>query len=303
MELPGKLIEFESKTIVCRGRHLHPECEALSRTCGAPCVVMGHGFGGTIEAGLFPFAEQYAKAGCHVVLFDYRHFGSSDGVPRQLLSIRRQLEDWKAAVAFSRMIDGVDPNRIALMGTSFSGGHVVVAAARDGKVAAVISQCPMMDGSLALFNVIEYAGLRSLSRIIVCGVRDVFRPLTGRPPLMLPIVGPPGSLAAMTTPDAEPGYYAIAPPDFRNEVCARIALTIGRYRPGLRANHLPCPILIQVCELDAIAPPQAADVAARRAGGHATIRHYPIAHFDIYVGEAFDRSVHDQVEFLVRALS
>ena len=303
MNLPARLIEFESKKTTCRGLYFAPESEALSRTCGAPCVVMGHGFGGTIEAGLIPFAEQYARAGCHVVLFDYRHFGFSDGVPRQLLSIRRQLEDWTSAIAFARMREGVDSNRIALMGTSFSGGHVVVAAVRDGKIAAVISQCPMMDGTLALLNAIEYAGLRYLMRAMHCGIRDAFRSLIGRPPLMLPIVGPPGSLAAMTTPDAESGYYAIAPPNFRNEVCARIALTIAQYRPGRRAKYLPCPILIQVCELDAVAPPKAAEVAARQAGGRANIRRYPIGHFDVYVGDAFDQSVHDQVEFLLQILS
>ena len=35
-------------------------------------------------------------------VFDYRHLGSSDGEPRQLLDIGRQLEDLHAAVAHVR---------------------------------------------------------------------------------------------------------------------------------------------------------------------------------------------------------
>jgi hypothetical protein len=41
-------------------------------------------------------------------------------------------------------------------------------------------------------------------------------------PVLLPIVGPPpGSFAALSAPDAESGYRAIVPQDFRNEICVR----------------------------------------------------------------------------------
>ena len=74
--------------------------------------------------------------------FDYRHFGASEGEPRQLLSIAGQQEDYHAAIAFARSQEGIDPERIVLWGTSFSGGHVVPVAVADGRVAAVISQVP-----------------------------------------------------------------------------------------------------------------------------------------------------------------
>ena len=63
---------------------------------------------------------------------------------------RSQLEDWRAAVAHARSLDGIDPKRIALWGTSFSGGHVVATAARDPKIAAVVSQAPFTDGPTAI---------------------------------------------------------------------------------------------------------------------------------------------------------
>jgi dienelactone hydrolase len=239
----------------------------------------------------------------HAVIFDYRHFGRSDGEPRQLLSIRRQLNDWTSAVAFTRTMEGVDPMRVALFGTSFSGGYVVEVAVRDGNVAAVVSQCPMMDGLAAVLNHLRYAGTGCLLRLTWSGLRDLARSLTGREPHMVPIVGPPGSQAAMSAPDVEPGYRAIVPPDFRNEVCARIVLTVGMYRPGRKASQLPCPILIQICEKDSVAPAKAAEAVAQRAGARAEVRRYPIGHFDIYVGDDFERSVAHQVEFLRAALT
>ena len=172
---------------------------------------------------------------------------------------------------------------------------------RDGRVAAVISQCPMMDGFAAMLNVARYAGVGYLFRIIWEGLCDVATIVTGRDPSMVPIVGPPGSIAAMTSPDAEPGFNAIAPPDFRNEICARIGLTMGFYRPGRKTARLRCPLLVCICEKDSVAPADAAEAAARRAGDRAEVKRYPIGHFEIYVA-AFDTVVADHLAFLRKYL-
>jgi pimeloyl-ACP methyl ester carboxylesterase len=266
-------------------------------------VVLAHGFGGTVDSGLMPYAERFAAAGIDALAFDYRHFGASGGEPRQLVSIRRQLEDYAAAIAFARSLPGVDPERIAVWGTSYSGGHVVSVAVRDGRVGAAIAQTPAMDGLAALANVARYGGVRHLGAFVLEGVRDQLGALRGRPPHMVGVVGPPGSMAAMTTPDAEPGYTAIAGPTWRNEVAARIALNAASYRPGREADKLPCPLLVQIADRDAVAPPQAARDAAWLATGRAEVRTYPIGHFDVYLGAPFERAVADQLHFLARHLS
>ena len=104
-----------------------------------PVVVMAHGFGGTKDSGLEPFARRFAGAGFDVVAFDYRGFGTSGGVPRQSLSVRRQTEDYHAAIAAAKKLPGVDTNRIALWGASFSGGHVLRVAAERDDIGAVIN--------------------------------------------------------------------------------------------------------------------------------------------------------------------
>src|SRR5881392_1074888 len=57
-----------------------------------PCVILAHGFTGVRDQRLDAYAERFAEAGLTALVLDYRYFGDSDGEPRQLLDIRRQLE-------------------------------------------------------------------------------------------------------------------------------------------------------------------------------------------------------------------
>jgi uncharacterized protein len=294
-------VSFDSHGERCAGVHLPGQGAAFANEHGRrACVVLAGGLGGTVDSGPLLFAERFAAAGIDALAFDYRHFGESDGEPRQLVSIPRQLEDYSAAIAFARSLDGVDPDRIVAWGTSYAGGHVVAVAVADGRVAGVVSQVPAMDGLAALANLARYAGAGHLARLVFAGMRDLAASARGRPPVLVPLVGPPGSLAAMTSPDAEPGYRAIAGPTWRNELAARLFLRAGTYRPGLEAGRLPCPILIQIADRDAVAPPVAAQEAAWRATGRAEVRTYPIGHFEIYSGQPFERAIADQLHFLRR---
>src|SRR5688500_3805959 len=85
------------------------------------CLVLGHGFSGTKGLARV-YAEQFAAAGLAVLVFDYRHFGASGGEPRQIVDVGKQRADYHAAVHYARTLPRVDPARIAVWGTSFSGG-------------------------------------------------------------------------------------------------------------------------------------------------------------------------------------
>lgn len=300
-------VEFPSGGVRCRGVHLRGVGlrgvgEELALAAGRPCVVLANGFSLTVDSGLLPFAERFAQAGMDALAFDYRHFGASDGEPRQLLSIERQLADYAAAIAFARTLEGVDGERIVLWGYSLAGGHAIAAAVADGRVAGVISMLPAVDGLAATLLVVRSAGAAQLGRLLAMGARDWLGALRGRPPLLAKAVGAPGELAAITSPDALPGVQAIAGPSWRNEVAARVALTIGTYRPGRQAERLPCPLLVQIADRDAVVSVRAAQEAAFRATGRAEVRTYPIGHFDVMAGDAFERAVADQLLFLRRHL-
>ena len=264
------------------------------------CVVLAHGWTGVRVQRLDAFAERFAAAGLAALVFDYRHFGDSEGEPRQLLDIARQHEDWRAAVAYARGLEGIDPERIALWGSSFSGGHVIAVAAQDPRIAAVVSQVPFVDGLANLPRL----GARNALRMTREGLRDQIGALFGRPPHMLASVGPPGAVAVMTSPDAEPGFMALNPPGyaFRNEAAARIALRVGSYRPIRKAAQVRCPVFFAIADDDAVTPPDLAEKAAARAP-RAEVRHYAGGHFDPYVGELFERVVADEAQFLVHHLA
>jgi fermentation-respiration switch protein FrsA (DUF1100 family) len=264
-----------------------------------PCVVMGHGFSAVREHRLDAYAEGFAAAGLAALVFDYRHFGASGGQPRQLLSIKRQLDDWRAAVAHARGLAQIDPNRVAVWGSSFSGGHVVAIAAEDPAIAAVVSQAPFTSGVSA----IAAGGPKQALRLTLAGLRDAATVLLRRPPHYLAAVGPPGSLAAMTAPEAEPGFRAMDPGDstWENRVAARVMLALGAYRPYARFSDLRQPTLVVVCERDATTPPGPALRAASKSPNAELVR-YPVGHFEVYVPPQFERSVADQTDFLTRAL-
>ncbi len=268
----------------------------------APCIVMAHGLGGTRDAGLEPFAERFNAAGYGVLLFDYRGFGGSGGEPRQIIHVGRQLQDWAAAIAHARTLPGIDPARIALWGTSFSGGHVIEAAARDGRVAAVSSQGPMMDGQASFLAALRASGIAVTLRMAWLGVLDLLGALVGMAPRLIPLAAPPGDVALMATHDALTGYRAIWPPGFRNGAAARFGFVIGTYRPGRAIIRVKCPVHMIICEHDSVAPAYAAEQTAKRAADRVDVKRYPIGHFDVYVGEGFERAVTDQLAFFDKHL-
>ena len=93
---------FPSGTERCHA-WLYLPAEATAAT-PAPVLVMGHGLGAIKQMRLAAFAERFQAEGYACLVFDYRHFGQSGGEPRELLSIAKQREDWRAAVAFARTL-------------------------------------------------------------------------------------------------------------------------------------------------------------------------------------------------------
>ena len=103
-------VEFTSDGVVIRAWLYRPNVP------NPPIIVMAHGLGGVKTMRLDAFAERFADAGYACLVFDYRHFGDSDGEPRQLLSVHRQLADYDAAITYAKSLDGVDAARVVVWG-------------------------------------------------------------------------------------------------------------------------------------------------------------------------------------------
>ncbi len=171
---PPEDIVFRKATIISEGTRLAAELfirkgneEAL------PTIIMCHGWGGVAER-LRPDAIAFARAGYFVVAFDYRGWGASEGrvvltkplvrgkpgepVIAEVKEIREVVDPLDQTTDLLNVIHWVhgekpcDPKRIGLWGTSYSGGHVVYAAARDARVKATVSQVPGMDSRFVLFG-------------------------------------------------------------------------------------------------------------------------------------------------------
>ena len=263
---------------------------AAAGAAEAPIVVMAHGLSGTRRDRLGPFAERFAAAGFAALVFDHRGFGDSDG-ERDLFHPQRQLEDWRAAIAFARSRPGADPSRVVTFGSSMGGGNALAAAAGDPEIAAAISQVPFLD--------IVRQAHRSSPLVTA---RMVAAALRGR---YVPAVGQPDEPAFINAPGGEEGWRRVVSigedSRWRNRVSSRWLL--GRpYRSARHAARLHCPWLVCVGESDRVAKPGAAIAAARRAP-MGELRTYPgVDHFDVYDGDVHEKIVADQVDFLRRYL-
>ncbi len=287
-------IQFPSGDGLCFG-DLHLPDGAGVAPSRLPTVVMAHGIGAERRFGLDAFAGRFAARGFAVLVFDYRHLGESPGDPRGLVSPFRQLQDYRAALDFVRSDPALDGERIALWGTSFSGGHVLALAAEAPPgVRAVVSQIPFVSGWASTLAYPLRYHLPAVFRGVVDGLRGLLR----ISPLTVPVVAPQG-LALLASPDSHKGYTAMIPEDARwsGRVPARVFLEILRYHPGRRTGAIRVSTQVVVAMEDAICPPSATRKVAGRIPG-VELHDFPMGHFDPYVEPWFGRVSGIQVEFL-----
>jgi fermentation-respiration switch protein FrsA (DUF1100 family) len=236
---------FDSGGVLCAADLYLPG----KKTGPVPCVVMGHGGSGTKRLGLPAYAEKFAAGGLAAFVFDYRGFGASGGEPRQVIDVDAQREDYLAAVGYIRALAEVDPQRIAVWGTSLSGGHVLAVADADPAIAAVVSQVPMIDGmhrGRTLRQRLNWEVTGHTLQFTVA-VRDLLRARRGQPPYYVPVVAPPGQVAVFTEPEARATFEALGGQacGWRNELAPRFVFALPKYAAGYRrspvdaAAHVP----------------------------------------------------------------
>lgn len=128
-----------------------------------PAILLCHGFGGKRAHLDYSYAPKFAQQGFIVLTFDYRGWGDSDGVlvsigkqpkpdpatglvsvnakpVRRIVDPEWQLRDADSALNFLLSEPDVDTSRVGVWGSSYGGGHALVLATRDNRVACVVSQ-------------------------------------------------------------------------------------------------------------------------------------------------------------------
>jgi fermentation-respiration switch protein FrsA (DUF1100 family) len=292
-------VEFDAEGVSLRGWFYSGE-GASGR---APTVVMAHGFSAVKEMYLDAFAEVFASAGLNALVFDNRGFGASDGQPRQEIDPWAQVRDYRHAITYASTMDEVDPSRIGIWGSSYSGGHVLVVGAIDRRVRAVVSQVPLVSGS---------ANIRELVRAdFRAGFREMFDAdrlarFRGDPPAMVPVVAEnPLAPSALPTPDSWTWFTETAKtraPAWRNEVTLRTVEMLGEYEPGTYLPRVsPTPLLMLVAEADHLTPAHLAIDAYEQARQPKELVILPGGHFDAYVA-GFERASGPARDWFVRHL-
>ncbi|OBJ51833.1 alpha/beta hydrolase [Mycobacterium asiaticum] len=270
----------------------------LTRPTGAgphPALVLAHGLGANHTMALARYEQHFSAAGIATLTFDYRNLGASDGNPRQRLSLRRHRRDISAALDFVRSTPGIDPARVALWGTSLGAMHVLRVAAERPDVAAVVVQCPIVDGPATLRRL----GWAPLLRVGPAVVADALRAAAGRPRRYIAIVGPPGSRAAVTVPGAEDGWNSTVDPggSFDNRIAALNVVEIAVTSAKRKARRIAAPLLVCVSQRETLMNPRHAEDVAKRAP-HGVARYYDGDHFQIYHPPLLAGLLADQTAFL-----
>jgi pimeloyl-ACP methyl ester carboxylesterase len=276
-------IEFQSGGDRCAGWLYSPRAGE-----GSTCIVMANGFSLTRHDGLPLYAERLADAGAHVVLFDYRYFGDSGGVPRQRFRRRDQLADWRAAIAFAGLLPAV--RNLVGWGYSFGGGHVATLASQGAPLAAAVLMAPYVDGLRRAVATPPGLAMWLAPRAVA--------DMAGRHNLV-PVTAEPGRRAAMALPGEAAGFARAVPSGspWRNEISPGFALTAVMNRPVTRASRIRCPVWVGLGERDITT----AAVSIERLAGrvpHTTLERYDFDHFDPLAPEHADRVAGHQVAFL-----
>jgi dipeptidyl aminopeptidase/acylaminoacyl peptidase len=131
-------VQFESDGRKLAGVvHTPPDVQPGDRR---PAFLVLHGFGGNKEgAGSVWPAKQLAEWGYVAMRFDYRGCGESEGERGWIICLD-QVADTRNAVTYMASRPDVDPERIALIGSSFGAAVAIYTGGVDERVAAVISQ-------------------------------------------------------------------------------------------------------------------------------------------------------------------
>jgi uncharacterized protein len=121
--LPFKRVEFSTYD----GTTLRGNFYQGAGTKGpSPIVIFCHGIGLLKEQYLENWFRHVLQAGYHVLTYDHRSFGDSDGVPRETFDWMRQAEDFIDAVTYVRSLPDVNKNKVFGWGVAHAGGLIAM---------------------------------------------------------------------------------------------------------------------------------------------------------------------------------
>lgn len=275
-------VKFKSQGLQCAGWYYVPKDVSAGET--HPAIVMAHGFTAVKEMGLDKFAEEFAKAGFAVLVFDYRYLGASEGEPRGQVFYFEQQQDYRNAITWISLQKEVDPERIGIWGTSDSGGYVLHLGAFDKRVKAVVAQIPTINAryqSLSTEAQARRAAFYARNRVeeYKKGIVNYY-----------PVVAPVGQPACFTQKDAYDYFTkgAKEAPNWKNQITMESLDIYKEFAPATFIHLIaPTPLLMIVASKDIVTSSENEIKAFERAGEPKKLVAFEGGHFDPFEGVAF----------------
>lgn len=260
-----------------------------------PVIIMAHGLAALRQFKLVQFAKKFARAGYAIILFDYRYWGGSTGRPRELVSLKAQLDDWRTMISHLSERQSIDAERMILWGTGLSGGYVLSLASSLKNIKAVIAQVPYVDGAASVKNY----PLQQLSKALKISTQDYMGAKVGLLPKTLPVVDT-SNLCFLPSNDSYEGYLSILNTDYfcSGEIPARALFSLMRYRPIQIVRKISVPALFIAAEQDSIVPIESSRETATNIAPYVEYHEWNMKHYDIFHGKWFEKAISTQLVFL-----
>ena len=275
-------VTYYSDGVACYARLFFPK--GFSTGGKLPGVVLGQGWAGT-HFSIEKYGARFAERGLVAMVIDYRGWGLSDGfmspvkriggdddvrftrtnldvvIKRTRLIPMKQVEDYRSAISYLQGEPGVDSERIGIWGSSFAGGNVIVTAALDSRVKAIVGQVPAIAGKNSTAGPVPLRG-----RLLEDAIK---RARTGK------------------GDEFETGYSA------RRNVDVETQQAVAEYRPFQYLQSIgDRPVLLIVAEKEELINNRDNAYAAieKLTGPKQLIEVPGITHFEMYINDAFEIS-------------
>lgn len=254
-------------------------------------VVMSHGYSATRHMGLPPFALAIAEAGVAVLVYDHRCIGDSDGAPRQLIDPFLQMRDMLTALDWLAARPEVDPARLGLWGSSYSGGEVLIVGAMDPRVQAVVANVPYAGRPLELPPLAPDQTTTDGFADLAAHIRSAGLPASFTPARL--VVPQAGTDAPAVMPQDEATAWFMAAGGtpgsaWHNQTITSAQPPAAPFDPALALAHLAAQTLFIVADEDRVAPADNAILASQIMDTRAELLLIAGHHFTPYAGEALD---------------
>ncbi len=257
----------------------------------APAVVLCQGFSGTKEVLLPAYAVRLAERGFAALTFDYRGFGESEGERGRLVPVE-QMADIRNAITYLQTLEEIDPERIALWGSSFGGANAIRVAALDKRVKTLIAQLTFASGKRMVTGKMNAEDLEKLEATVK-KVRE--RAVTQNKLLRLN----PDQI--ITDEDSKTFFADMVKrhPNLSVKIPFLTLQHIIEHNPEDDIAKVECPTLIIAADQDIVCPPEESKILFERAREPKKLVILEgCRHYEAYEGALLEKGVSEIVQWL-----